>query len=278
MAGPLLKDRVAIVTGGAKGLGRAMVLVLAEAGARVVAADKSIEDLQALSRIAEGEITTIAGDIRKPADCRLILNTALKEMGGLHILVNNAGLLPSYAYPNRFLKSERPKFWEVTDEIVQNVMDTNFVAHERMTRAAVPHLRAQGWGRIINVTTRLDTMNRAGGSPYGASKAALEMASEVWTKDLEGSGVTVNILNPGGAADTDGFATHEERELVRSQGRIQLMDPDRMRAPVVWLSSRATDDITGMRYDAEFWDPKALPAEEAAKWGRPLGFVLKPQI
>lgn len=277
MAEPLLIGRVAVVTGGAKGLGRAMVLALAEAGAKVVAADKGIDDLQKLSREAVGEIATVAADIRKPADCRRILDTALKDMGGLHILVNNAGLLPSYAFPGRFLKKEQPKFWEVTDEIVQNVMDTNFVAHERMTRAAVPHMRAQGWGRIVNVTTRLDTMNRAGGSPYGASKAALEMASEAWTKDLEASGVTVNILNPGGAADTDGFATQEERDLVRSQGRIQLMDPDRMRAPIVWLCSRAADGISGMRYDAEFWDPKALPAEEAAKWGRPLGFILKPQ-
>ena len=268
MSERLLNGKVAIVTGAAKGLGRAMAEALADAGAKVVAADKAV------SAPVAG-LHWVEADIRKATDCRRIVDAAVKDCGGLHILVNNAGLLPSYAYPGRFLRTERPKFWDVTDDIVQNVMDTNFVAHERMTRLCVGHMRAQRWGRIINVTTRLETMNREGGSPYGASKAALEMASEVWTKDLMGSGVTVNILNPGGAADTDGFASEEERKLVRAEGRIPLMDPERMKAPVVWLASDATDGITGMRYDAEQWDPNALPAEEAMKHGRPLGFELK---
>ena len=195
------------------------------------------------------------------------------HFGGLDILVNNAGLLPSYAYPGRFLDGAPPaKFWNLEDEVIQNVIDTNFVAHDRMTRYAVPHMIARGWGRIVSVTTRLSTMNRTGGSPYGASKAALEMASEIWMKDLDGTGVTVNILNPGAAVDTPGFATPEEKRVATASGRLHMMDPDKMRAPIAWLVSDATDGINGMRYDAVSWDASRPAAEQAALHGRPLGF------
>jgi len=276
-----LDGKVAIVTGGGRGLGRAMALALVEAGANVVAADLLDESLEATAREAAalanaGMLHGVIANIRRPADCRGIVDAALSQFGGLDILVNNAGLLPSYAYPGRFLEGAAPaKFWNLSDEVIQDVIDTNFVAQERMTRYAVPHMIAKGWGRIVNVTTRLTTMNRTGASPYGASKAALEMASEIWMKDLEGTGVTVNILNPGAAVDTPGFATPEEKRVATASGRLRMMDPDRMRAPAVWLVSKATDGINGMRYDAVAWDPARPAAEQAALYGRPLGFELK---
>ena len=146
-----------------------------------------------------------------------------------------------------------------------------------MARYATPHMIAKGWGRIVNVTTRLTTMNRTGGSPYGASKAALEMASEIWMKDLDGTGVTVNILNPGAAGDTPGFATPEEKRVATASGRLHMMHPDQMRAPAVWLVSDATDGVCGMRFDAVSWDAARPAAEQASLHGRPLGFDLKPK-
>ena len=276
-----LNGKVAIVTGGARGLGRAMALALAEAGARVVAVDLIAENLERLEREAAavsggGALAGIAADIRKAEDCRRAIDAARECFGGLDILVNNAGLLPSYAYPGRFLDGAKPaRFWALEDGVVQNVIDTNFIGTERMTRYAVPHMIAKGWGRIVTVTTRLTTMNRTGASPYGPSKAALEMASEIWMKDLEGTGVTVNILNPGAAVDTPGFATPEEKRVATAAGRLQMMDPDKMRAPIVWLVSIATDGINGMRYDAADWDGARPPEEQAALHGRPLGFELK---
>jgi NAD(P)-dependent dehydrogenase (short-subunit alcohol dehydrogenase family) len=202
-----------------------------------------------------------------------------ERFGAIDILVNNAGLLPSYAYPGRFLDSAPPaRFWTLDDDVVQSVIDTNYVAHDRMTRYAVPHMIARGWGRIVNVTTRLTTMNRSGGSPYGASKAALEMASEIWMKDLVGTGVTVNILNPGAAADTPGFATPEEKRVATASRSLHMMHPDMMRAPIVWLVSHATDGINGMRYDAVAWDAARPAEEQALLHGRPLGFELKPKV
>jgi 3-oxoacyl-[acyl-carrier protein] reductase len=79
-------------------------------------------------------------------------------------------------------------FWQVSDEIVENVMLTNVLAADRLSRLVAPAMVEAGWGRIVNVTTKLDMMNRAGTHPYGASKAALEMATEVWAKEVAGLG------------------------------------------------------------------------------------------
>ncbi len=278
-----LDGKVAIVTGAGRGLGRSMALALVEAGANVIAADMIAENLEKVAGEAArlsnaGTLRGVAADIRRSEGCRRVVAAALAHFGGLDILINNAGLLPSYAYPGRFLEGAAPaKFWNLSDEVIQNVIDTNFVAHDRMTRYAVPHMIAKGWGRIVSVTTRLSTMNRTGGSPYGASKAALEMASEIWMKDLEGTGVTVNILNPGAAVDTPGFATPEEKRVATASGRLHMMHPDQMRAPAVWLVSNATDGISGMRYDAVSWDAARPAAEQAVLHGRPLGFDLKPK-
>src|SRR5262245_4171597 len=277
-----IDGKVAVVTGGGRGLGRAMALALTEAGAHVVAVDLIAENLErvegeAAASKTSGALAGVAADIRKAQDCRRAIDVAVQRFGGVDILVNNAGLLPSYAYPGRLLESAPPaRFWTLDDDVVQRVIDTNYVAHDRMTRYAVPHMIARGWGRIVNVTTRLSTMNRAGGSPYGASKAALEMASEIWMKDLAGTGVTVNILNPGAAVDTPGFATPEEKKVATAAGRLHMMHPDKMRAPIVWLVSHATDGVNGMRYDAVAWDADRPAAEQAALHGRPLGFELKP--
>ncbi len=276
-----LDGKVAIVTGGGRGLGRAMALALVEAGANVIAADIIGENLQQAGDEAallsnSGALKGVIADIRQSADCRRVVEAAHAQFGGLDILINNAGLLPSYAYPGRFLDgAETAKFWNLSDNVIQDVIDTNFVAHDRMTRYAVPHMIGKEWGRIVNVTTRLTTMNRTGGSPYGASKAALEMASEIWLKDLEGTGVTVNILNPGAAVDTPGFATPEEKRVATESGRLHMMDPDQMRAPVVWLVSNATDGVNGMRFDAVSWNADSPAAEQAMLHGRPLGFELR---
>jgi hypothetical protein len=84
-------------------------------------------------------------------------------------------------------------------------------------------------------------------------------------------------LNPGAAVDTPGFATPEEKRVATASGRLHMMHPDQMRAPIVWLVSDATDGISGMRYDAVAWDAARPAAEQAALNGRPLGFELKPK-
>src|ERR1700746_2797417 len=183
-----MEQRVAIVTGGLRGLGRAMAFGLAREGHHVVAVghiDTDIAEVAAAtagSNIA-GQLLPLVADLRRPADCDRVVAMALSRFGGVNILVNNAGLTFNTIDPARFRRAEPQKFWQVSDDIVRAVIETNYIAADQMARRVAPAMVEQGGGRIVNVTTKLDTMNRP---PYGASKAALEMATGVWAKEVEG--------------------------------------------------------------------------------------------
>lgn len=263
-----MEQRVAIVTGGLRGLGRAMTLGLARGDIRVLAVGHIASDVPEMEALAAAAgrsdaIACLAADIRKPTECDRIIAACTERFGRIDILVNNAGLTFTYIAPDRFRRPEKYRFWEISDDIVQNVMDTNFVAAERMARRLAPRLVAQGWGRIVNVTTKLSTMNMEGGMPYGASKAALEMATEVWAKELAGTGVTANVVNPGAGANTPGM-NQELRDWSR-EGRVsRLVEPEEMVPPLMFVVSRAADAVNGYRFDANTWDV-SLPPDQAAR-------------
>jgi 3-oxoacyl-[acyl-carrier protein] reductase len=268
-----MTGRAAIVTGGLRGLGKAMTLGLAATGVRVLAVGHLAEDMEAMTGIAN--VQPMVADIRSPAACDQVVAAAEAAFGQIDILVNNAGLTFTYIDPDRFDNGPK-KFWEISDEIIQNVMDTNYVAADQMGRRVAPKMLAQGWGRIINVTTKLDTMNRPGSVPYGSSKAALEMTTEIWAKTLEGTPVTVNIVNPGAGANTPGMA--QTMRDWSAQGKAsKLVEPDEMVPPLLYVVSEAANKVNGYRFDANTWDA-SLPASIAARLnGRPAGFVLHPQ-
>jgi NAD(P)-dependent dehydrogenase (short-subunit alcohol dehydrogenase family) len=275
-----MSGHVAIVTGGLSGLGRAMALALAREGDLVLAVGHIEADAEQMRReitatpLAERLLPLVA-DLRRPAECDRVIDAAMTRFGRLHILVNNAGLTFTYFWPDLYRRAEPPKFWELADEIVQNVMDTNYVAADQMARRAAPLLLREGWGRIINVTTKLDTMNRATSGPYGASKAALEMATEIWAQGLAGTGVTVNILNPGAGAHTPGMAV--EASAASRAGKLpRFVEPEEMVAPLLWLVSAAADRVHGCRFDALTWDRSLPPQEAARKIARKAGFTLHP--
>ena len=193
--------RVAIVTGGLRGLGRAIALGLAQEGHAVVAVGHIDADVAEIETATPGVNFTggllpLVADLRRPADCDRVVALARAQFGGVHVLVNNAGLTFTTIDPARYRRTEPQKFWRVSDDIVRAVIETNYIAADQMARRVAPEMVAHGWGRIVNVTTKLDTMNRPHTSPYGASKAALEMATEVWAKEVEGTGLTINIVNP----------------------------------------------------------------------------------
>jgi 3-oxoacyl-[acyl-carrier protein] reductase len=248
---------------------------LARAGATVVGPAHIASDFAGLqpADALPGRFIPVHADLRRAADCDMTVKTAL-DAGGLHVLVNNAGLTLTYICPDLYRRPLAPKFWEASDEVVQNVMDANFVAADKLARRAAPVMVKEGWGRIINVTTMLQTMSRVGFSPYGPSKAALEMASWVWSKELEGSGVTVNIVNPGAGANTPGMA-EEMRRKSRDGSIDRLVEPEQMVAPLLWVVSREADHVNGMRYDAKQWNPSLPPTEAARRCGRPVGFALR---
>ncbi len=276
-----MEQRVAIVTGGLRGLGRSMALGLAREGCRVAAIGHIAGDVPEMEAAAAalgnigGAVWPLVADLREAAECDRVVAATRDRFGQVNILVNNAGLTFTYIDPPRFRRPTLQHFWQVSDEIVENVMLTNVLAADRLSRRVAGAMVEAGWGRIVNVTTKLDTMNRAGTHPYGASKAALEMATEVWAKEVEGTGLTINIVNPGAGANTPGMA--EEMRAMSREGRAaRLVEPEEMVPPLLYVVSREADRVNGYRFDANAWDKALPPAEAARRAGRPAGFVLHP--
>ena len=277
-----MEQRVALVTGGLRGLGRAMVFGLARTGHLVAAVGHIAEDVAEVEAEAAalgntgGAVWPLVADLREAKECDRVVAETRARFGRIDILVNNAGLTFTYIDPARFRRPTIQHFWEVSDEVVDNVIATNVLAGDRLSRRVAAAMVEAGWGRIVNVTTKLDTMNRVGTHPYGTSKAALEMATEVWAKDVEGTGLTINIVNPGAGANTPGMA--EEARAASREGRTaRLVEPDEMVPPLLYVVSREADRVNGYRFDANAWDATLAPADAASRAGRPAGFVLHPQ-
>jgi len=273
-----MPKKVALVTGGLRGLGRAMALGLAREGHPVLAAGHIAEDVAEVERASAqlpGPLVPLVADLREAGECDRVVAAARERFGQVDILVNCAGLTFTYIDPPRFRRPTIQRFYDVGDEVIDNVVAVNLIAADRLSRRVAGAMVAAGWGRIVNVTTKLDTMNRAGTHPYGATKAALEMATEVWAKEIEGTGLTINIVNPGAGANTPGMA-EEMREMSRDGRAARLVEPEEMVPPLLYVVSRETDRVNGMRFDANLWDASLTPGEAARRAGRPAGFVLHP--
>ena len=247
-----IPGHVAVVTGGGRGIGRAIVLGLANAGIHVVAT--AARERTEIEGVAEevrrsgcgSRVVPFVADVTQEGDCARVVDAAVKQFGRLDILVNNAGR-GMRCISDEFL-TEPTRFWEVAPATWRLIIDTNVNGPFMMARHAVPVMLEAGWGRIVNVSVSQGTMRRRGFSPYGPSKAALESETIIWAQDLEGTGVTVNALLPGGATLT-GMIPPTVSELTRSE----LLDPSIVVPPLLWLVSREADGMTGRRLVATKW-------------------------
>jgi NAD(P)-dependent dehydrogenase (short-subunit alcohol dehydrogenase family) len=265
-----LDGTVAIVTGAARGLGQAMALGLARAGANVVFADVDDAALAAATRAIAGQpdggaALGIRCDITDRADCERLVDQTLRTFGALHVLVNNAA--KGQVHLEGSPRTRSLKFWESDPEIWQDVINTNVNGTFLMARSVVPAMLKGGFGRIVNITTSLPTMQRRNNSPYGVTKAAIEAETLIWAQDLVGTGVTVNSLIPGGAADTE-FVHEASRKELAAMGRA-LLPPSVMVPPVIWLASRLSDGVTGARFVGKLWDDTLPPNDAAMKAREP---------
>ncbi len=254
-----LDGAVVIVTGASRGLGRIMSLALADAGARIVLASPEEELLAQVaqeieSRHGAGRALAVPTDITRRDQCERLVDRAIKTYGSIQVLVNNAKRLSRG--PGLPAANSLP-YWETNPEIWCESVNVNVCGTFMLTRTITPHFLQQKWGRIINITTSLVTMQRRNYSPYGVTKAALEAATMIWAQDLEGTGVTVNSLIPGGPVDLEPGV---RQDLTRNRS---LERPDVMNPLVVWLASRLSDGVTGKRFVGKLWDD-SLPPTEAA--------------
>lgn len=257
-----LSGKTVIVTGAGSGLGRVMALGLAEWGARVLGLDVDRARAEATAKEAKdfkGELVAHAADVRSAEACQNAIDTARSRLGGLTGLVNCAGL--GMPHLSRAYLAEPVRFWTADPQKWQDVMDVNVRGPFLLASAATPHMIAQKWGRIVNVTTSFNTMIRGANMPYGQSKASLEAATHSWAEDLAGTGVTANVLVPGGAADTR--LIPEDSPYDRSK----LIRPEVMVAPIRWLMSDHSEGITGKRFIGQKWDPAATWQEAVVTAG-----------
>ena len=260
---PSLQDRVVVITGGGRGLGYEMAISLVGAGAKVaITSAREVGELESVEAEAAdlagpGRLIALQADVRSYADCERVVTETIERLGGLHVLVNNAGRGMGLIHPNYV--EERPQFWNAPLDGWEEIVDTNLNGVFRMSRAAAPHMVGQGFGKIVNVSTSDVTIVRVGYSPYGPTKAALEAMTRIWAQDLEGTGVTANVFLPGGATDTKILP-----EMANKRGADGgLLHPEIMRAPILWLCADQSNGHTSERYIARLWDD-SLPPDQAA--------------
>lgn len=237
-----LEGRVALVTGGGRGIGRAIALGYAREGAEVIItaarrpdeAERTAQD----ARDLPGRITALTADITSDADVARLA----AALPAPDILVNNAARGMRFVN-ERFMTDPRP-FWEIAPSAWRLVMDTNINGVFLMTRAFAPRMVERRSGSIINVTVNETTMVRRGFSPYGPSKAAVEAMTEAWAQDLEGTGVVVNLLLPGGVTDT-GMIVPEALPAG-----VTLLEPEIVVPGAIHLAltSRSGQRITGTEF------------------------------
>jgi NAD(P)-dependent dehydrogenase (short-subunit alcohol dehydrogenase family) len=260
--------KVAIVTGAGRGLGETMALGLLSQGALVLAVDIDEAPLETLrtkarERKSADRIAVLVTDITREDRAEAAVREAKSHFGRLDILVNNAGInLETVRAPGR---KAPERFWDLLPDEYRRIFEVNAIAPFLMARAAVEPMRAQGWGRVVGVTTSLDTMFRKGMVPYGPSKAGHECFISAMAEELAGSGVTANVLVPGGAANTRMTASYGERQSL-------LIKPDVMVKPLLWLTSSASDGVTGKRFIGALWDATVPEAQAVEKCSAPAAW------
>ena len=264
---PSSNARVVLLTGAAGGIGRVMTEALLADGHAVAAVDRDAEGLDRLRAIAAGRraadrVHAIHADLAAEAGCRHAVESARERFGTVEAVINNAGIGMSSIRPDA--EARHPGIEELTTETWDRFFAVNVRAPMLVTRAALPLMQQRRWGRVINNTTSYLTMLRV--LPYGATKAALESMAAVWAKELEGTGITVNVLIPGGPTDTPFIAKES------GWPRDRMLRPEIMGPPACWLVSNASAGTTGQRIIAARWDA-TLPGEEAVRRaGRAVGW------
>ena len=234
-----LSGRVALVTGGGQGLGRAIALGFAQAGADVMICGRHEKTLKAVVgeiRRRRGKADYLVCDLTRREESARLAKETQRSMGRVDILVNNAGT--NVPQPTE----------KITDEAWDRVLELNVSSCMALSRAVAPGMKKQGWGRIIHISSVMAFASKDGRAPYSATKAALVGLARGMALDLAPRGITVNCLAPGPFLTELPMSLLSDRQKKALGGRTAFgrwADPDELVGPALLLASDAGSFVTG---------------------------------
>jgi NAD(P)-dependent dehydrogenase (short-subunit alcohol dehydrogenase family) len=235
-----LSGKVALVTGGSKGLGKSMARGLAGAGADIVISSRHEEELRtALEDILRGtgrRGAYVVADMSKRTDVARLAKMALEKMGRIDILVNNAGTnIPQ-------------PIDEISDDSWDQVLELNLSSVMALTRALAPQMKARRWGRIVHISSIMGFVSKEGRNAYSATKSALLGLARASALDLGAYGITVNCIAPGPfLTDLPGrlLSDEDKRAFAKATALGRWGEPDELIGPILLLASDAGSYVTG---------------------------------
>jgi len=238
------KNRVAVVTGAARGIGRAIVTRLAAEGAAVIIADidrhgaeTTAKELEAAGRRACASCM----DVGNPEQVNATMQSTVQLFGSIDILVNNAGIV-----------GEEYPVHKMSDEQWHRMMDVNLHGVFYCSRAVVPIMLSKQWGRIVNISSVAGKEGVPNIADYVASKAGVIGFTKCLAKEVARNGITVNCVTPGLTADTEmarGFTAEQRASKVAKVPMARMATPEEVAAVAIFLASEEASFVTGAVYD-----------------------------
>jgi 3-oxoacyl-[acyl-carrier protein] reductase len=236
--------RVALVTGGSRGIGRAIVQALAQTGMRVALSyrERSEQAQQVVAQLnADGHIGMAArADVGQPADCRMLVETVLRAWGRVDVLVNNAGVAISGV-----------KLGEMPAQEWNRILDVNLNGPFHLIQALLPHMRERRSGHIINLSSNVTQRLPAGFAAYTVSKAALEALTRTLAKEEGPNGIRVNAVGPGPirtemlAESLQRMGPERAEAFIKSVPLGRTGQPEEIASVIAFLVSGAASYMTG---------------------------------
>ena len=223
-----LDGRVAVITGGARGIGRAVAERMTESGAAVALWDQDGGAAQETARALGAQASAHQVDVTGAASIRAALDATLARHGRVDVLVNNAGITGGNA-----------PLWELPEGEWRRVIEVNLIGPYLVSAAIVPGMKERGWGRVVNVASIAGKEGNPNASHYSASKAGLIGLTKSLGKELAGSGVLVNCVTPA-AAKTAIFDQMTEAQINYMLGKIPLgrfVEVAEVASLICWLAS-----------------------------------------